>query len=176
MTALLDCPLLTDGRTEASKNLNYLKLPHTKIKKLLVKTASPSLISALKCLLRDWASSMMTSWTPYYLPLGEECPWMWPKFLECNNKYLKCLATVRLINKLFTPQYIEEKTLSGLTWHLASINLGVIQANSVRKPCCQYTRAQPKLWGLFWIRWPKWSHGVLEKNKNPQAPGLPPKE
>ena len=37
---------------------------------------------------------------------------MWLKFLEYNNKYLKCLATVRLINKLFTtPQYIEEKLL-----------------------------------------------------------------
>jgi hypothetical protein len=32
--------------------------------------------------------------------------------MEYNNKYLKCLATVRLINKLFTtPQYIEEKLL-----------------------------------------------------------------
>ena len=41
------------------------------------------------------------------------------KFMEYNNKYLKCLATVRLINKLFntTPQYIEEKTFSGFNCH-----------------------------------------------------------
>lgn len=31
---------------------------------------------------------------------------MAPKLLEYNNKYLKCLAIERLINKLFT-QYIE---------------------------------------------------------------------
>lgn len=98
---------------EKLQNLKICNHEPHKNRELANKIAYPSFMSALfmpherKSLIHDNHLDIS-----YYLSIGEECPWMWPRFLECNNKYLKCLATVSLINKLFTtPQYIEEKLL-----------------------------------------------------------------
>lgn len=95
---------------------------------------APPFMSALSASLQRETELHPQRWSngqPYYLSLGKECPWMWPKFSEYNNKYLKCLATVRLINKLFTtPPIHRRKTFSGFTWSLVSINLKVLQTHS----------------------------------------------
>jgi hypothetical protein len=156
---------LHDEKLQNKKICNHE--PH-KNREMAILLLAPPFMSALSASLQRETELHPQRWSngqPYYLSLGKECPWMWPKFSEYNNKYLKCLATVRLINKLFTtPQYIEEKLLVVLLGALfQSTSKSFRHTHQIALLSTPMSMVETLR--FVWLRSTKWSHEVLEKIK-----------